>query len=115
VQREIGGRVTDHAERRRHKRYDRPALLITLEGHTYQASNWSLGGVLLNGYDGSRDAGEVLRGQLGFAGGSMKCSFEGLVVRVNPENQEIAFGFAGLSDEALSLLNSHAAALDESN
>jgi hypothetical protein len=102
--------VTDHVERRRHERHESPKLLITLEGHTYQASNWSLGGVLLKGYDGSRGAGEAIMGELCIAGGSERCSFEGLVVRVNYENQEMAFGFAGLSDEAFNLLNSHAAA-----
>ena len=101
--------MTDHVERRRHGRHEKPTFLVTLEGHTYQASNWSLGGLMLRGYDGSRAVGEAIRGEFGIAGESERCPFEGLVVRVDHENQEIAIGFAGLSDEAFNILSSHAA------
>lgn len=109
MSREIGEHVTDNAERRRHQRRERPPLLITLEGHSYQVSNWSLGGVLLTGYEGFRGVGEAIAGKFGFAGDSERCLFEGLVVRADPENREIAIGFAGLSDEAFDLLKSHSA------
>ncbi len=107
---EIGGRVTDHVERRRHKRHENPNLLVTIDGHTYQAGNWSLGGVLLIGYDGEKNLGEAIRGEIGFAGEAERHPFEALVVRQNRDSGELAFGFAGLSDLALDLLSRHAAA-----
>ena len=102
--------MTDFVERRRHKRHENPNLLITVDGHTYQARNWSLGGVLLIGYDGEKTLGEAIRGELGFAGEAERHPFEALVVRQNRDSGELAFGFAGLSDLALDLLSRHAAA-----
>ena len=60
--------MTDFVERRRHKRHENPNLIVMIDGHTYQALNWSLGGILLAGYDGEREVGEAIRGELGFAG-----------------------------------------------
>ncbi len=102
--------MTDSVERRRHKRHENPNLLVTIDGHTYQARNWSLGGILLVGYDGEKDVGEAIRGELGFAGEPERHPFEALVVRQDSDSGELAFGFAGLSDMALDLLSRHAAA-----
>ncbi len=102
--------MTDFVERRRHKRHENPNLLVTIDGHTYQARNWSLGGILLADYNGEKDVGEAIRGEIGFAGESERHPFEALVVRQDLESGELAFGFAGLSDVALDLLTRHAAA-----
>ena len=101
--------MTDFVERRRHKRHESPNLLVMIEGHTYQARNWSLGGILLFGFDGSQDVGDAIRGEFGFAGESDRHPFEALVVRLNRDSGELAFGFTGLSDVALDLLSRHAA------
>ena len=102
--------MTDFVERRRHKRHENPNLIVMIDGHTYQALNWSLGGILLAGYDGEREVGEAIRGELGFAGDSERHPFEALVVRQDSDSGELAFGFAGLSDMALDMLSRHAAA-----
>ena len=101
--------MTDYVERRRHKRHESPNLLVTIEGQTYQARNWSLGGILLSGYDGPKDVGEAIRGELGFVDESERHPFEALVVRQNRDSGELAVGFTGLSDIALDLLSRHAA------
>ena len=49
----------DHAERRRNRRSALPQIEIELDGVTYVTSNWSLGGFMIEPYDGKRRTGEI--------------------------------------------------------
>jgi hypothetical protein len=42
------------AERRRDRRLPLPIFTVKLDGVTYQTMNWSLGGLLIEGYTGDR-------------------------------------------------------------
>lgn len=46
------------AERRRDRRLPLPIFSVRLDGVVYQTVNWSLGGLLIEGYAGDRAAGD---------------------------------------------------------
>ena len=48
------------ANRRRDKRVETWPILIELEGKVYPTVDWSLGGFLIDGYDGKRRRGEEI-------------------------------------------------------
>jgi hypothetical protein len=49
------------AERRRDRRLPLPIFTVKLDGVTYQTMNWSLGGLLIEGYAGDRKAGDTVQ------------------------------------------------------
>ena len=49
------------AERRRDRRLPLPLFTVRLDGQTYQTLNWSLGGLLIEGYSGERVAGDAVQ------------------------------------------------------
>ncbi|HET6160764.1 MAG TPA: PilZ domain-containing protein [Dongiaceae bacterium] len=49
------------AERRRDRRLPLPLFTVRLDGATYQTLNWSLGGLLIEGYTGERAAGDAVQ------------------------------------------------------
>ncbi len=49
------------AERRRDRRLPLPIFTVQLDGVTYQTMNWSLGGLLIQGYAGERKAGDTVQ------------------------------------------------------
>lgn len=49
------------AERRRDRRLPLPIFTVRLDGVTYQTMNWSLGGLLIEGYAGARTAGDAVQ------------------------------------------------------
>jgi hypothetical protein len=49
------------AERRRDRRLPLPIFTVRLDGVSYQTMNWSLGGLLIEGYAGERAAGESMQ------------------------------------------------------
>jgi hypothetical protein len=56
-----GYRTVRGAERRRDRRLPLPIFTVKLDGVTYQTMNWSLGGLLIEGYAGARAAGDVVQ------------------------------------------------------
>jgi hypothetical protein len=50
----------DAAERRRNRRSALPQIEIEIDGETYPTVNWSLGGFLVEPYDGKRKTGDRL-------------------------------------------------------
>ena len=50
----------DHAERRRNRRSALPQIEIEIDGTGYLTRNWSLGGFLVEPYDGKRKTGDKL-------------------------------------------------------
>jgi hypothetical protein len=49
------------AERRRDRRLPLPLFTVRLDGTLYQTLNWSLGGLLIEGYSGERKADDALQ------------------------------------------------------
>ena len=49
------------AERRRDRRLPLPLFTVRLDGAVYQTLNWSLGGLLIEGYSGARTADEAVQ------------------------------------------------------
>ena len=102
---EGGDETAEPFERRRYTRHELPELLIAFEGHTYQAVNWSLAGVLLSGYVGSRTAGDPINGEFAFVGDLEKLTFDGFVIWQDRVEEKLAIGFSRLSGRAVKLLN----------
>jgi hypothetical protein len=50
----------DHAERRRNRRSALPQIEIEIDGTGYPTRNWSLGGFLVEPYNGKRKTGDKL-------------------------------------------------------
>ena len=49
------------AERRRDRRLPLPIFTVRLDGVVYQTMNWSLGGLLIEGYTGERMGGDTVQ------------------------------------------------------
>src|SRR5690349_7630480 len=49
------------AERRRDRRLPLPIFTVRLDGVSYQTMNWSLGGLLIEGYAGERASGDAVQ------------------------------------------------------
>ena len=49
------------AERRRDRRLPLPIFTVRLDDVVYQTLNWSLGGLLIDGYTGSRAGGDAVQ------------------------------------------------------
>jgi hypothetical protein len=49
------------AERRRDRRLPLPLFTVRLDGAIYQTLNWSLGGLLIEGYSGERTADDAVQ------------------------------------------------------
>jgi hypothetical protein len=56
-----GYRTVRGAERRRDRRLPLPIFTVRLDGVAYQTMNWSLGGLLIEGYAGERAAGDAVQ------------------------------------------------------
>ncbi len=102
---EGGDATAEPFERRRYTRHELPELLIAIEGHVYQAVNWSLGGVLLSGYVGSRTEGDPISGEFAFVDDPEKLPFDGLVFWQDRAEKKLAIGFTRLGGRAVKLLN----------
>jgi hypothetical protein len=50
----------DQTERRRNRRSAQPQIEIEIDGESYPTTNWSLGGFLVEPYDGRRKTGDKL-------------------------------------------------------
>ncbi len=99
----IGGTGTN---RRRDRRYEIPPIQVALDGGLYTTTNWSLGGVLLSGFEGRRRAGEAAHIGLIAHDGEVAYQHSAIaeVVRVGPPAGELALHFQGLDSEALDTL-----------
>ncbi len=57
----MGYRQVRGAERRRDRRLPLPIFTVRLDGVSYQTMNWSLGGLLIEGYAGAHAAGDAVK------------------------------------------------------
>lgn len=88
------------AERRRDRRLPLPIFTVRLDGVTYQTMNWSLGGLLIEGYAGGRAAGDAvpvdIKAKDNTADFRMRIAVK--VIRVVP-GESIALQFEAMSPE----------------
>jgi len=88
------------AERRRDRRLPLPLFSVRLDDAVYQSLNWSLGGLLIEGYAGERVAGDAVQVDIkakdSMADFRMKIAVK--VIRVVP-GESIALQFEAMSPE----------------
>jgi hypothetical protein len=88
------------AERRRDRRLPLPIFTVRVDGVTYQTMNWSLGGLLIEGYAGARAAGETVQVDIKAkdATTDFRMRIAVKVIRVVP-GESIALQFEAMSPE----------------
>jgi hypothetical protein len=88
------------AERRRDRRLPLPIFTVRVDGVTYQTMNWSLGGLLIEGYAGARAAGETVQVDIKAkdATTDFRMRIAVKVIRVVP-SESIALQFEAMSPE----------------
>ncbi|MDH5488963.1 MAG: hypothetical protein OEX17_03440 [Rhodospirillaceae bacterium] len=93
-------------ERRNDVRIDDPSLVVKVDGKTYNTVNWSMGGFLIEGYEGALSTGALLTvAALGTNAKDLTdVCIRARVVRSDPEKGYIAVNFLGLDSSAFSLL-----------
>jgi hypothetical protein len=88
------------AERRRDRRLPLPLFTVRLDEVNYQTMNWSLGGLLIEGYAGQRTAGDAVQISIKAkdANADFRMKIAVNVIRVVP-NESIALQFEAMSTE----------------
>ena len=102
--------VTDTPEknenRREHLRADDPVLVVRVDGKTYKTVNWSMGGLLIEGYKGGLTTGALVT--VAAIGETTKnltdVCIRARVIRSDQEVGYIAVNFLGLDQSAFGLL-----------
>ncbi len=98
-------RIVPYREKRKDRRVVVPPVQVVLEDRTYETTNWSFGGFLLENCAVVRPYGDALAGALGWDGRLFR--FAGRVTRSVPATGELAVAFEALDDEALAFLDAH--------
>ena len=94
-------------EQRRHERTGAPAITVTVDGVLYEAVNWSFGGFLIIGYEGTLTPGSLFDiTAIGAAGREMNAvDVRARVTRTNPGEKELVVTFLDLDGRAYKLLH----------
>jgi len=103
VQQQTHYPTKDH---RRHERGGDPAISVSFEGTSYSAVNWSLGGMLIEGYRGDLTSGALFNIiQIGSEGGRMTpVEIRARIVRVDPDTHQLVVSFLDIDNNAYRLL-----------
>lgn len=96
-------------ERRRDKRLRNRVITLELEGEFYSTLDWSLGGFLIEGYDGDLEPGKLAPVSIILEEGSETVEQPATasivrIVRSDLELRQLAAQFSDLSDKAFELL-----------
>jgi hypothetical protein len=94
---------------RRNLRYRLPTLTVKIDGVEYQATDWSLGGLAVEGYRGPCHPGAHIVGTLRIKGVERPLAFKATVVRKDRALGVLALRFHDLDDEAFDALGGAAA------
>lgn len=96
----------DMANRRRDKRVETWPILIELEGKVYPTVDWSLGGFLIEGYDGRRRRGEEITVGILVQAGTEQLSHvaRAEIVRRDVQAGHLAANFIGLDNATVDTL-----------
>ncbi|MDA1089193.1 MAG: PilZ domain-containing protein [Proteobacteria bacterium] len=94
------------SERRLNKRSKAQELELSIEGNSYATTNLSIGGSMVEGYDGALSAGALLSVKgIGSSGGKLtKVDIRARVNRANPEARQLALTFLELDTGAYEIL-----------
>jgi hypothetical protein len=94
-----------HPDTRRHERESKSVLSLTIEGRTYDTANWSLGGYLIEGYEGGLSAGSLINLTSIRQGARVAwVDVRARVVRAHPESRELVIGFLDVDVRAFRFL-----------
>ncbi|HYD70355.1 pentapeptide repeat-containing protein [Azospirillum sp.] len=100
-------RPTSPTERRRHKRFSRPVLMLQDDRGAHHSRNWSVAGLCVRVYDQENpyQPGEVIRGRL-ILGDRMDVTapVECTVIRNQVAKGQVSLKFNGMNDELKTLL-----------
>ena len=96
----------DMANRRRDKRVETWPILIELEGKVYPTVDWSLGGFLIDGYEGRRRRGEEITVGILVKAGAERLSHvaRAEIVRRDVLAGHLAANFIGLDNATVDTL-----------
>ena len=94
-------------ERRHHERTAVPVITVGVDGVVYEAVNWSFGGFLIKGYEGTLTPGSLFDiKEIGAAGREMNAvDVRARVTRTNPGEKELVVTFLDLDGRAYKLLH----------
>ncbi|MBL6958660.1 MAG: PilZ domain-containing protein [Rhodospirillales bacterium] len=89
-------------ERRRHLRVEDLPMSISVDGETYDSVNWSLGGFMVEEYDGNLTPGALLSVQgMGQAGGALEqVEVLARVAWSDASQKQLAVNFLDLDERA---------------
>ena len=92
-------RKVGNRENRRDKRLPLPVFTIRLDGLTCDTLNWSLGGLLVSGYEGQHNAEDLIDVDIKIkdTSGDYAMQIKARVVRVDEKNKTIALRFEEMS------------------
>lgn len=92
-------RKVGNREHRRDKRLPLPIFTIRLDGLVCDTLNWSLGGLLVSGYQGQHKAEDVIGVDVKIKDttGDYALKINARVIRVNQKNKTIALRFEEIS------------------
>lgn len=97
---------TQLSDRRRDRRLSVLPIQIEIEGETYTATDWSLGGFLIEGYTGSLQPGEevMVALQVTAQGVDINHVVRAEVVRIDEHGNQLAANFCRLDSDVLDML-----------
>ena len=92
-------RKVGNREHRRDKRLPLPVFTIRVDGQVCDTLNWSLGGLLVSGYEGQHDPEDPINVDIKIkeTTGDYALKITARVVRVDPRNKTIALRFEEMS------------------
>jgi hypothetical protein len=93
-------------ERRRHERFTAPAVTLAFNGGRHTTESWSLGGFVVDGYQGSLSAGALISVEGICTPGSEMTPIEvrARVVRIDRKEKRLVVSFLDLDGRAFSVL-----------
>lgn len=96
-------------DRRRHERVRVPAITLQVEGRSYLSHNWSLGGFMIEGYEGRLTPGALfILDRIALLDGSMaEVRVRARVVRADDASRRLVVSFLDLDERAYAILNAH--------
>lgn len=95
-------------ERRRNSRARRPPVTLEVDGRTYETTEWTLGGFLLESYEDAHRRGDVVTVLIRIDVGGEKVYEHGaqaVVARVDRERRQLAAKFIELEGDAIETLD----------
>jgi hypothetical protein len=96
----------DRNEGRQDRRYPVPPLVVAIDGVEYRTLNWSLGGILLSGFNRPATPGQTITGTFCLVDGPETIDFTGTVIRADvPDRGNLAIHFDDLGERGLTILD----------